>query len=93
MTLVSVSALWVMSRRVELPAVSKRAINALMLMSGTQVLLGILALLSYVDIKIASIHQAGALTLFALSIWVMHSLRIPKTPFCSCFVEITGVTK
>jgi heme a synthase len=40
-----------------------------------QITLGILTVLSYVNIVIALLHQAGAVLLFALSIYFMHRFR------------------
>jgi cytochrome c oxidase assembly protein subunit 15 len=40
-----------------------------------QIILGILTILSYVNIVIALLHQAGAIALFALSIYFIHRFR------------------
>jgi len=40
-----------------------------------QIILGILTILSYVNIVIALLHQAGAISLFVLSIYFIHRLR------------------
>ena len=40
-----------------------------------QIILGILTILSYVNIVIALLHQAGAIALFALTIYFIHRFR------------------
>lgn len=40
-----------------------------------QIILGILTILSYVHIVIALLHQAGAIVLFALSVYFLHRFR------------------
>jgi cytochrome c oxidase assembly protein subunit 15 len=40
-----------------------------------QIVLGILTILSYVNIVIALLHQAGAIALFVLSIYFIHRFR------------------
>ncbi len=40
-----------------------------------QIILGILTILSYVNIVIALLHQAGAITLFILTIYFIHRFR------------------
>jgi len=40
-----------------------------------QIILGILTILSYVNIVVALLHQAGAIALFALTIYFIHRFR------------------
>jgi cytochrome c oxidase assembly protein subunit 15 len=40
-----------------------------------QIILGILTILSYVNIVVALLHQAGAIALFAISIYFIHRFR------------------
>ncbi len=40
-----------------------------------QIILGILTILSYVNIVVALLHQAGAIALFALAIYFIHRFR------------------
>jgi cytochrome c oxidase assembly protein subunit 15 len=40
-----------------------------------QIMLGILTILSYVNIMVALLHQAGAIALFALTIYFIHRFR------------------
>lgn len=52
--------------------------NGLLLLAGAvalQILLGVLTILSYVNIYVALIHQANALVLFVLAIYFIHRLR------------------
>ena len=42
---------------------------------GLQIILGIMTILSYVNIAIAMMHQAGAIILFALAIYFIHRFR------------------
>ncbi len=44
-----------------------------------QIVLGILTILSYVNIVIALLHQAGAITLFTLTIYFIHRFRALDT--------------
>jgi cytochrome c oxidase assembly protein subunit 15 len=53
-------------------------LNGLLWLTGAvalQILLGVLTVLSYVNIWVALIHQANALLLFALAIYFIHRLR------------------
>jgi cytochrome c oxidase assembly protein subunit 15 len=53
-------------------------LNGLLWLTGVvilQITLGVLTILSYVNIVIALIHQANALVLFALGIYFIHRLR------------------
>lgn len=40
-----------------------------------QYTLGVLTLINYVPIELGTAHQAGALTLWTMALWVLHSLR------------------
>ncbi|MDQ2692068.1 MAG: COX15/CtaA family protein, partial [Chloroflexota bacterium] len=53
-------------------------LNGLLVLTGVvalQITLGVLTVLSYVNIVVALIHQANALVLFVLSIYFIHRLR------------------
>ncbi|HET9589997.1 MAG TPA: COX15/CtaA family protein [Anaerolineales bacterium] len=53
-------------------------LNGLLLLTGAvtlQIVLGVLTVLSYVNIMVALIHQANALVLFALGAYFLHLLR------------------
>jgi cytochrome c oxidase assembly protein subunit 15 len=47
-------------------------------MSVAQVALGITALLNYVPIEVAAVHQAGSLVLLTLVTGLAHSLKFSK---------------
>jgi len=56
----------------------REILNGLLLLIAAvalQIVLGVLTILSYVNIVVALIHQANALALFALAIYFMHRLR------------------
>jgi heme A synthase len=40
-----------------------------------QIVLGILTVLSYVNIVVALLHQAGAIALFSITIYFIHRFR------------------
>jgi heme a synthase len=53
-------------------------LNGLLWLTGAvalQIILGVLTILSYVNIIVALVHQANALVLFALAIFFIHRLR------------------
>jgi cytochrome c oxidase assembly protein subunit 15 len=53
-------------------------LNGLLWLTGAvalQIILGVLTILSYVNIVVALIHQANALLLFALGVYFIHRLR------------------
>jgi len=66
---------WSLSRSLQLDPRARVACNLLLLALVVQIGLGISTLLLIVPIPLAVAHQAGALTLFATSIWVCHELR------------------
>eukprot|EP00842_Homolaphlyctis_polyrhiza_P004963 jgi/Hompol1/5468/HPOL_004463-RA len=78
-TFTLISALWIYSRRLPLPAVSRIATNALLGVGIIQVTLGITTLLYLVPIPLAAAHQSGSLTLLTVALWLVHTLRVmPK---------------
>lgn len=70
-----VPAFWLMSRGVPLAPRARLACNALVLVLALQITLGISTLLLVVPVTLAAAHQAGAIILFATSLWVAHELR------------------
>jgi cytochrome c oxidase assembly protein subunit 15 len=66
---------WRRSRSVQLEAPARLARNLLVLGLALQITLGISTLLLMVPVPLAAAHQAGALTVFAISLWVWHELR------------------
>jgi cytochrome c oxidase assembly protein subunit 15 len=73
-----IPALWFASRRLELPRRARLASNLLLAMLVVQLALGIATLLQGVPVVLGASHQAGALVLFALSLWTAHALRVGK---------------
>ena len=76
-TLGAVTAVWASSRRHALPRQLRLATDALLLAACAQVTLGISALLEAVPVWLGSAHQAGALTLFSVTLFALHSCRVP----------------
>ncbi|CAG8507671.1 3153_t:CDS:2 [Paraglomus occultum] len=71
-------ALWLYSRKLNLPIQARRAVNVLLGVVGLQATLGISTLIYMVPIELASAHQAGSLTLLTSALWLVHALkRIP----------------
>lgn len=75
LVLIAGSALWLAARR--LPAGLRRRAHLLLGMIAIQITLGISTLLLHVPIALASLHQAGALVLFTLTLYLLHGLRAP----------------
>ena len=74
-TLIAVIAYWTAARKAELPARTRPAVNALLHTVVLQVILGISALLMAVPVWLGALHQAVALLLFTVSLYILHSLR------------------
>jgi heme A synthase len=64
-----------MAKKRNYPAEIQRGLIWLIVAVTTQITLGVLVVLTNVNIPMASIHQAGALTLFWLAIFFLHRLR------------------
>ncbi|KAH8261441.1 hypothetical protein KR044_009380, partial [Drosophila immigrans] len=73
-----ISALWMMTRRQQLPKRARWAVNAAMVMAWTQATLGVTTLLNYVPVPLATAHQSGSLLLLSFAVWVSHELRFLK---------------
>jgi cytochrome c oxidase assembly protein subunit 15 len=78
-TLVFISgiALWGKARRLPVPL--RLRAHLLLGMIGIQVTLGISTLLLHVPVALASAHQAGALVLLTLTLYLLHGLRQART--------------
>ncbi|KAF9943371.1 Cytochrome c oxidase assembly protein cox15 [Mortierella alpina] len=74
-TFTAVSALFLYSRRLPLPAHVRLGVNALMGVACCQVGLGIATLLYMVPVSLGTAHQAGSLTLLTAALYLMHSLK------------------
>ncbi|MDH3265732.1 MAG: COX15/CtaA family protein [Gammaproteobacteria bacterium] len=66
---------WLRARKADLPVRSRRAANALLHTAVLQVILGISTLLLSVPTVLAAAHQAVALLLFTVALFLVHSLR------------------
>ena len=76
-TLTSVSTLWLSVQRVPLPRQLRLATDLMLLAAWGQVGLGIATLVNAVPVWLGSAHQAGALTLFSVVLFTLHSCRVP----------------
>jgi len=76
-TLTSVSGLWLWVQRMPLPPQLRLATDALLLAAWAQVSLGVATLVNAVPVHLGSAHQAGALTLFSIVLFTLHSCRVP----------------
>ena len=78
-SLIGVATLWWQSRWLALTPRARRVANGLLAMAGLQVALGITTLLLVVPVHAAATHQAGAVLLFTLVVWLLHELRATAT--------------
>jgi cytochrome c oxidase assembly protein subunit 15 len=69
---------WWRARNAGLPRRTRRAVSLLMLLAILQVVLGISTLLLVVPVPMALTHQACAMALFAVSIWIVHETRTQR---------------
>ncbi len=74
-TFLVIIGFWVKARKADLPARSRPAVNALLHTAIFQVALGISTLLMSVPIFLGALHQAIAMLLFTVSLYILHSLR------------------
>ena len=72
------AALWA-----ALPLNARRALIAIAATTTGQVALGITALMHYVPVELGVAHQAGALTVWTVSLVLLHSLRRPAAAAAS----------
>jgi cytochrome c oxidase assembly protein subunit 15 len=77
-TLAVIVYYWLRARRAELPGRARRAANALLHTVVLQVVLGVSTLLLGVPVLLAASHQAVALLLFTVALYLAHSLRTAK---------------
>ncbi|XP_022097716.1 cytochrome c oxidase assembly protein COX15 homolog isoform X2 [Acanthaster planci] len=78
-TALAVAGLWLLARKVPLPARANLAVNCMLAMGAAQITLGICTLLYFVPTKLAAAHQSGSLTLLTLALWFAHEIRkVPK---------------
>ena len=74
---ISALALWMASRRAN---VARTSANALLAVTGFQIVLGILTLLNQAPVALAALHQATAVALFASAVWHAQSLSARVSP-------------
>ena len=74
-TFVLIVAYWARLRKADLPARIRRGVNALLHTAVLQVALGIATLLLVVPISLAASHQAVAMLLFSVALYLCHALR------------------
>jgi len=78
LTMLAVLWLWLRSQGAALGPRARLAVNLAALMALVQPFLGIATLLLVVPVSLAAIHQAGALVLLGLLIWLLHELKYPR---------------
>lgn len=74
-TFVLIIAFWAKFPKADLPARLRKGINALLHTATLQVALGITTLLLVVPIPLAAAHQAVAMLLFTVALYLCHGLR------------------
>ena len=74
-TFVLIVAYWTRLRKADLPDRIRRGVNALLHTAVLQVALGIATLLLVVPIFLAASHQAVAMLLFTVALYLCHGLR------------------
>lgn len=72
---VLVPVLWFAMRHARLPADTRIACHLMLVMLAAQLALGVATLLQRVPVHLGASHQAGALVLFGLLLWVAHGLH------------------
>ncbi|MHB8621830.1 MAG: COX15/CtaA family protein [Sulfuricaulis sp.] len=71
----TIPVFWWSARRAALPSRARLAIHLLLAWLAVQVTLGITTLLYVVPVPLAAAHQAGAVVLFSVALFVRHTLR------------------
>lgn len=72
---IAITAFWVTSHKYQLSYRSRLSINLLFAALILQITLGISTLLLEVPVSLGAAHQAGALILFTVSLFTLHSLK------------------
>lgn len=71
----TILAFWLKARTADLARETRWIVHALVAVLALQVGLGITTLVHHVPIALAAAHQAGALLLFSVALWLNHRLR------------------
>ena len=74
-TFVLIAVFWSRARNADLPARARTAANALLHTAILQVVLGITTLLMAVPVILGATHQAVAMLLFTVALYLVHALR------------------
>jgi cytochrome c oxidase assembly protein subunit 15 len=74
-TFVLIVTYWAKARRTALPGRARPAVNALLHTAILQVALGISTLLLAVPVVLGAAHQAVAMLLFTVMLYLVHALR------------------
>ena len=74
-TFVVVVIYWLKARKADLPKRARPAVNALLHTMVLQVALGITTLLMAVPVILGAAHQAVAMLLFTVVLYLVHALR------------------
>ncbi|VDM65396.1 unnamed protein product [Strongylus vulgaris] len=79
LTLLTITATWVVGCRAGLPRRARFVLHSTMAMGYIQAALGIYALLYYVPVWLGSLHQCGSMALLSFTLWLTNELRrVPK---------------
>ncbi|TDI63648.1 MAG: heme A synthase [Alphaproteobacteria bacterium] len=78
LTMAAVLWLWLRGRRAALGRRARLAVNLAAVAALVQPGLGIATLLLVVPVGLAAAHQAGALVLLGLLVWILHELKRPR---------------
>ncbi len=74
-TFVLIVVFWFRARKADMPARARPAVNALLHTAVLQVALGITTLLLAVPVVLGAAHQAVAMLLFTVALYLVHALR------------------
>ena len=77
-TLIAVVVYWFSTRSAALPQRTRPAVNALLHTALLQVVLGITTLVLAVPVVLGALHQAVAMLLFTITLYLLHSLRVAR---------------
>ncbi|KAK2378215.1 Cytochrome c oxidase assembly protein cox15 [Trifolium repens] len=92
-TLISVSALWLSTRKLDIHPAVRSVIGGVFGMASLQVTLGISTLLSYVPVSLGTAHQAGALTLLTFMLLLNHTVRRPSSTLLKSLPQVVKANK